>query len=130
MKRYKIIKISIFVVLVMVLVIGTAMYIKFKDLNKGMATVRINEIDMSEVSDGVYSGEYGYNDMVSAKVEVTVKNNSITNIELTEHKCGLGGKAEAIVKRVVDSQVLDVDVVSGATVSSKVILKAIENALN
>ncbi|HHV99653.1 MAG TPA: FMN-binding protein [Clostridiaceae bacterium] len=130
MKRNKIIKISAFVVLIMALAMGFAMYIKFKDLNKSIAALKVNEIDLAEISDGVYSGEYGYKDMVSAKVMVTVKNNSITNIELTEHKCGLGGKAGTIAKRVVDSQDLDVDAVSGATASSKVILKAIEDALS
>ena len=41
----------------------------------------------------------------------------------------MGNKAETIVDDVVDKQTLDVDTVSGATVSSKVILKSIENAL-
>jgi len=37
--------------------------------------------------------------------------------------------AELITDMVIDSQSLKVDVVSGATYSSKIILKAIENAL-
>ena len=37
---------------------------------------------------------------------------------------------DELINNVIKNQSLDVDVVSGATVSSKAILKAIENALN
>jgi uncharacterized protein with FMN-binding domain len=40
-----------------------------------------------------------------------------------------GKKAEAIVPAIIEAQNLTVDVVSGATGSSKAILKAVENAL-
>lgn len=42
---------------------------------------------------------------------------------------GLGSTAESIVNDVVQEQSLDIDIVSGATVSSKCILKAVENAI-
>jgi len=48
---------------------------------------------------------------------------------ILEHDNGKGGKAEKIVDDVIKAQSLNVDVVSGATVSSKVILKAGEMAL-
>jgi uncharacterized protein with FMN-binding domain len=57
-------------------------------------------------------------------------NHKIEYIELVKHKNGRGGPAEIIPIKVVEAQSLDVDIVSGATSSSKVILKAIENALN
>jgi len=66
---------------------------------------------------------------VSAKVKVVVKGHRITGIELVEHRHGRGAAAEAIPGRVVEAQCLAVDTVAGATYSSKVILKAIENAL-
>jgi len=47
---------------------------------------------------------------------------------IIEHFNGRGEKAEAIIPRVIEAQSLDVDVVSGATGSSKAILKAIEDA--
>ena len=52
-----------------------------------------------------------------------------TKEQLLEHQTGLGGKAEAIIDQVIQNQSLEVDAVSGATTSSKTILKAIENAL-
>ena len=41
----------------------------------------------------------------------------------------IGKKAENIVSRIINRQSLDVDVVSGATISSIAIIKAVENAL-
>ena len=46
-----------------------------------------------------------------------------------EHVNGQGSGAERIPATVVEKQTLQIDMVSGATYSSKVILKAIENAL-
>ena len=43
---------------------------------------------------------------------------------------GKGSQAEKIVNEVVNKQSLDVDLVSGATISSKVIIKSVENALS
>jgi uncharacterized protein with FMN-binding domain len=46
-----------------------------------------------------------------------------------EHRNGQGEAAEVIPQMVVDAQSLQVDAISGATFSSKVILLAIEDAL-
>jgi uncharacterized protein with FMN-binding domain len=62
-------------------------------------------------------------------VVVTVKDHAISTIQLTEHNNGQGQPAERITDDVLAAQTLDVDVVAGATYSSKVILKAIETAL-
>ncbi len=49
-------------------------------------------------------------------------------IELLKHTHGQGGAAEAIPGKVIEAQTLQVDTISSATYSSKVILKAIEQA--
>ena len=67
--------------------------------------------------------------MSAAKVSVTVKDNKITDITLLNHKNERGKPAEVIPEKVLKAQSLQVDTISGATNSSKVILKAIENAL-
>ena len=99
---------------------------------KGMVD-RVKQIpvtspDLAEVADGVYIGEYSAGP-VAVKVEVTVEGHRLTDIEIIEHQNGLGGKAEGIIEDVMDEQSLEVDAVSGATVSSKCILKALEDAL-
>ena len=60
---------------------------------------------------------------------VTVQNGAITNIDILEHKNGRGSSAEAVVDRIIEEQKIEVDAVSGATNSSAVIKKAVENAL-
>lgn len=88
----------------------------------------IQDVDLSLVSDGTYEGNYD-SFPVSVTVEVTVRDHSISNIELIKHITGQGQAAESIPETVIEKQSLEVDVVSGATYSSKVILLAIEDAL-
>ena len=64
-----------------------------------------------------------------AGVKVGILSNKIESIAILYHQNGMGKKAEGITNRVIQSQSLLVDSVSGATLSSKVILKAIEAAL-
>jgi uncharacterized protein with FMN-binding domain len=85
-------------------------------------------VNAAGVPDGLYKGSYEIGP-VKVVVQVTIKDESIVGIDILEHRRGLGGKAERIVENVMQSQRLDIEAVSGATVSSKAILKAIEDAL-
>lgn len=62
-------------------------------------------------------------------MEVTVQNGEITNINILEHRNERGIAADAITNKIVDEQKIDVDAISGATNSSTIIKKAVENAL-
>ncbi len=93
-----------------------------------LPTIDIGFVDFSLVEAGSYEG-YWDGDMVKARVAVSADDRHVTDIEILKHECGLGSPAEAIVGRVVERQSLQVDTVSGATYSSRVILRAIENAL-
>lgn len=88
----------------------------------------IIDVDLSEISDGNYEGSYDV-DMISATVQVEVENHEIKNIELIEHNNDRGEKAESIVNDIINQQKIKVDTVTGATNSSKVIQKAVQNAL-
>ena len=86
--------------------------------------------DLSAKADGVYTGGYD-GGLVKATVSVTLAAGRIASIRILKHDCSpIGKKGEAVVDRVVQRQTLQVDVVSGATGSSKVLLKAIEAALS
>ena len=98
------------------------------DYQVKMKKLEIETLDVCDIEDGVYVGSYDAN-VISASVKVTVSGGKIESIDLTSHKYDRGGPAIAIVDEVIQAQSLDVDVVSGATNSSKTILKAIENAL-
>ena len=53
----------------------------------------------------------------------------IVNNELLEHINERGEKAESIIDKIIEQQSIDVDAVTSATNSSKVIKQAVENAL-
>lgn len=127
MKRYIIISI---IAIAVVAGIFTIKYIKsISDYKQKVKNIVIEDINLSNKEDGKYIGEFDAN-VISAKVEVEVKNKKISNINLIEHKNERGVPAEVITQNVVEAQSLKVDVISGASNSSKVILKAIENALS
>jgi uncharacterized protein with FMN-binding domain len=85
-------------------------------------------VDLTKVSDGKYTG-FCDAVLVASEVSVTVKNNKIEDIILLSHKTERGQSAEVIPEKVLEAQSLQVDTITGATNSSKVILKSIENAL-
>lgn len=90
--------------------------------------IDIENINISTVPNGIYEGEcnVGY---IYAHVSVTVLNGEITDIEILEHRNEHGEAAENIVPSIISQQKIDVDAVTSATNSSKVIQKAIETAL-
>jgi len=88
----------------------------------------INSPDLSNVADGTYQGKSKVGP-VRVTLDVTVENKNMSSIVILQHFNGRGKKAEAIIPKIIEAQSLDVDVVSGATGSSKAILKAIENAI-
>lgn len=95
---------------------------------KNVKNISVSMPDLSNIQDGNYIGEYSITP-VHVKVEVSVNNHQITDISILQHDNGLGSTAESIVNDIVEEQSLDIDAVSGATVSSKCILKAVENAI-
>jgi uncharacterized protein with FMN-binding domain len=88
----------------------------------------IEDIAVHDVKDGTYEGAQS-NVPVTARVKVTMRDGRITDITLLGHSHGPGHGADEILDRVIQKQSLEVDAVTGATYSSKVILKAMEKAL-
>ncbi len=115
--------------LFLVVLIFTAVYLKsVADYKKAVKETTFSDIDIGNIPDGTYIGEYDVN-FIYARVEVTVRDGAITNIDILEHKNERGKAAEIVTDRIIAEQKTDVDAVSGATNSSTVIKKAVENAL-
>lgn len=116
-------------VLISLCFIGDSIYlIKVWNYQKTVKSFTYSDLAISGVEDGTYIGECDV-DFIYAKVAVTVKNGTITEIDLLKHKNERGVSAEKIINDMLQRQSIDVDAVSGATNSSKVIKKAVENAL-
>lgn len=124
----KILKRALIVILILLVVFMVGMGVMMSNAKKDADTIEISGIDISATADGTYNGTYE-TPVVKARVKVTVKDKKITEIVIEEHQNGMGTKAEQIATQVIAAQRTDIAPISGATLSSKVILKAIENAL-
>ncbi len=110
------------------LVVGWKYALDLMYYKEAMSKVKIRTIDVSAIEDGTYEGRYDAR-VISATASVIIEDGKIRDIKLLDHKNDKGVSAEAIISEILKEQSLDVDVVSGATNSSKTILKAVENAL-
>ncbi len=101
-------------------------------LSRGLADVNqitINDVDLLSITDGVYRGKYD-GGRWSNEVEIVIKDQKISQITLVEDV--LFSKPEVIdelFEEVISKQSIKIDTVTGATVTSKAYLKAIEAAL-
>jgi len=97
------------------------------------ANLPLNAIDFSNLNDGTYAGAYegGMYKWRTNACEVIVSAGKVADINLVSSKdpAQLDGKLEMLYDRVIESQSLQVDTISGATLSSKAYLQAVENAL-
>ena len=123
----KILRSLAFVVTLLLTLSACPLARNLKEYRLIIESIEIGEVDLLEVEDGIYYGEMDAV-IVSAEVWVSVFDHKITKIEL-KHNHGRGKDAEVIVKDVTEKQTLKIDIITGATSSSKVILKAIEQAL-
>ena len=89
-----------------------------------------SRIEHERLMDGVYEGSYRSLPN-SAVVKVTIDEGRIVNVELVKHFASWNGKkvTEVIPRRIVSEQSTRVDAVTGATNSSRVIMNAVQRAV-
>lgn len=91
------------------------------------------DVDFGRLNDGAYRGVYagGMYKWRTNECLVTVSSGKVTDIQLSGS--GDPGSKNAqhrmLYDRVIQSQTLKVDTISGSTLTSKAYLKAVENAL-
>jgi len=92
--------------------------------------MEISDVDLSSVPDGEYIGEVPFRQYMY-RVKVTVESAKIKNIEVLENgTCNqYAEKGLGVVPRMLEKQSPKVDAVTGATVTSKALMKAVERAL-
>ncbi|WP_410768813.1 FMN-binding protein [Fontibacillus sp. BL9] len=100
----------------------------------------IGDVDFTRLRDGTYIGEYAGTKGSSrnATVEVTISGGRITEITILKGALDSDGNAveltdgmtiDDLFQKVLETESLQVDAISGATLTSKAHLKALENAL-
>ena len=105
-----------------------------------IAEMEIGQVDFGSLSDGTYTGVYtgGKSHMRDVSLEVTVQNGTVTSVTILSGAVDQNGNpvelnngvsAQEFLNRALEAQTLEIDAVSGATLTSKALLKALENAL-
>lgn len=118
-----------FIVLIAILSMGTFSNLQKKSQIARFKNLPVRQIDLAGIADGSYKGSFCLKRFCYA-VEVTINSGAISDIVLLNNtKSEYGEKAAAIKDRIIEAQSLKVDVISGATISSKSIIKAVEKAL-
>nr|WP_270251017.1 FMN-binding protein [Coprococcus catus] len=83
-----------------------------------------------DLADGFYKGSgTGFAGTVSVSVEIKDKSIVAINILSTQDDEAFFNRAKGVIDKIIAGQILDVDVVSGATYSSNGIISAVKNAL-
>lgn len=112
---------TVLFVIVFLLLVGFVLGILYlksvADYRQAVRETTFEDINISDIPDGVYVGEYDV-DFIYAKVEVTVQNGEITNINILEHRHERGKTAEVITDSIVDEQKIDVDAISARQIQA------------
>jgi uncharacterized protein with FMN-binding domain len=94
--------------------------------------VPLDGVDFSKLKDGTYTGEYegGMYQWRKNSVKVTVTGGKLTKINALAGVQDQGnGSTQKLYDRVIQAQSLQVDTISGATLTANAYLKAVEIAL-
>jgi uncharacterized protein with FMN-binding domain len=128
MKIWKKILLVLGIFLVLIIAFGVAFFFRARQMVKHIESIAIMDIDLAQIDDGVYPGEFD-DFLVAVKLNVTVKEHQITKIEMVEQRAGKGYEALETIDRIIDAQSPKVDMVTGATGSSRSIMIAVQDAL-
>ncbi|MBS4032618.1 MAG: FMN-binding protein [Clostridiales bacterium] len=106
-----------------------AVYLPQTAEHKQVRDMIIQDVDLEQIPDGTYQGSFNYASFTYL-VEVKITDHKFENIKVLQNRESKHAKeAEGVITRVQRNQTLQVDTISGATTTSKALLKAIENAL-
>jgi uncharacterized protein with FMN-binding domain len=123
------------ILLIVAAIIGVGGAIGWSNLSKEhdeAMNLPLNKVDFGTLKDGTYLGTYegGMYKWRESQVRVTVSSGKVTAIELLKNKEKQKPEfTNKLFDRVLKAQSLHVDANSGATLTSKAYLQAVENAL-
>jgi uncharacterized protein with FMN-binding domain len=89
----------------------------------------IQNVNLSGIRDGEHIGSFSYGGF-EYEVKTTVKAHRIVDINLLRNRDTKHAKmAEGVIPEMIKEQTPNVDAISGATTTSKALMKAVENSL-
>ncbi len=123
-RKRKPLKVIGIVAAIIILILAAGLIAVTRGLSE-MQELVINEVDLTKIPDGIYAGEFSRYRW-SNTVQVSVEDHKILAINTTNAQ----KLEQELTSRIITQQSLQVDITSGATVSSKAFLKAVEDALS
>ena len=123
-------KILITIIIIIITIVLFILFYLTRGLQEG-ENIEVNDVDLSYLEDdGFYTGSFDFGRW-SNEAKVTIKDKEIIDIEFTDDVSFSKDEVrEEIISRVISEQKIRVDVVSGATVTSKASMKSVEKALD
>jgi uncharacterized protein with FMN-binding domain len=89
----------------------------------------IQDMDINNIQDGEYTGSFSYGDF-EYEVKTIVNDHKIEDIVILHNRDTKHAKhAEGVVSEILKNQTPNVDAISGATTTSKALMKAVEHSL-
>lgn len=134
-------RVWVLVVLGVLAVMTAAAYLFMAPGMREAMNLRMANIDFTRLRDGTWIGEYkgNWDSLRNCKVEVTVLGGRVCSVRVLESPLAKAGGEKVKIRdiytiddlfgRVIQGQTLQVDIISGATITSKTHLKAVEMAL-
>lgn len=128
------------IIIAIIALVSTVAILADAPSRREIQNLAIGSVDFNKLQDGTYIGEYNgtKSNIRDTQLEVTISGGKITNIKILKgaiDKNGLASKlagglsVKDLFDNVEKSKSLDVDTISGATLTAKTHLKALENAL-
>ncbi|MBN1873620.1 MAG: FMN-binding protein [Anaerolineae bacterium] len=113
--------------------VGGIGWSKLSKEHQEAASLPLNAVDFSKLNDGAYHGSYegGMYKWRANECDITVANGRVTDIQLAGSEDPGAENTDYVMlyERVIEAQSLQVDTISGATLTSKAYLQCVENAL-
>ena len=124
LKRFLVITIAAFAVTTSI-----SGYTAAQEEHSGVTAAPAEKVDLTDVPDGTYRGEFNLKDELIYDVYVTIEAQQISRIEVDSEDLAFVKKPAELFERVIQAQSVEVDAVSGASASSMILLRAIKDAL-
>ncbi|MBN1873619.1 MAG: FMN-binding protein [Anaerolineae bacterium] len=122
-----------FIVVIGLGIAGGVGWSKLSKEHQEARSLPLDAVDFGKLNDGTYHGVYegGMYKWRTNECDVTVANGKVTDIQLvvSQDPGSENTQHQALYDRVIEAQSLQVDTISGATLTSKAYLQAVENAL-
>lgn len=124
----KVLKVALWILVGLVVAVGGV--VGFDQIARNaQGSLTIGCVDFSGLPDGTYTGMHS-GGRWSNQVLVTVESGRVTGIDVVKDVLfNLPDVTQRTLDAVIETQSLEVDIISGATVTARAYLKAVENAL-